>query len=122
MESVAEFFERYLDAWNDPVRLSAFYAEPFIAARMGAVRLNARTADTQRFFEEVLAKYREKGFSRAKQLSLDVVTLGVNSEFATVRWAYLGANEDALWEWVFSYNLYKLPDGRKILLQTLHDT
>lgn len=22
MESVAEFFERYLDAWNDPVRLS----------------------------------------------------------------------------------------------------
>ena len=70
MEPLTAFFDRYLDAWNDPARIAEFYAEPFIAARFGTIQLNATRADTQRFFQDVLAKYRSRGFSAARRLSL----------------------------------------------------
>jgi hypothetical protein len=53
---------------------------------------------------------------------LESQVLGANSVLATVRWAYKDASGKTLWEWTFSYNLYKSSGAWKILLQTLHDT
>ncbi|WP_439606266.1 hypothetical protein [Hydrogenophaga sp.] len=121
VELLPKFFERYLDAWNTPEQLQTFYAEPFIAARLGQTQLNETRVDTQRFFDNVLAKYRSRGFASAKLLSFSERPLGVNSALATVRWAYQDHGGDTIWTWTFSYNLYVL-DGRwQIILQTLHD-
>jgi hypothetical protein len=121
VESLSDFFERYLDAWNAPERLAAFYAEPFIAARSGTTQLNETRLHTRRFFDDVLAKYRSRGFASARRLSLEAIPLGANSALATVGWAYEDRNGDTLWTWTFSYNLYVL-DGRwQVVLQTLHD-
>jgi hypothetical protein len=54
-------------------------------------------------------------------LSLDSHPIGSNSTIATVRWKYTDTAGKSLWEWTFSYNLYKTNGKWKILLQTMHD-
>ena len=122
MEPVVAFFERYVDAWNDPARLQEFYAAPFIAARLGATKLNETRPETERFFQDVLAKYRSKGFSMARRLSFQSIPLGSNSVLATIAWAYEDQAGSTLWEWTFSYNLYVVDRRWQIVLQTLHDS
>jgi hypothetical protein len=121
-EDLRKFFDAYNASFTQgPSAIADFYHEPCITARMGVARPNATRKDTEAFFGPVLDKYRAQGFSGADILSLESQPLGVNSVLATVRWAYKDASGKTLWEWTFSYNLYKSSGAWKILLQTMHD-
>jgi hypothetical protein len=124
---VSDDLRKFFDAYNasfaqGPSTIADFYHEPCITARMGAARSNATRKDTAAFFAPVLDKYRAQGFARGDILSLESQPLGVNSVLATVRWAYKDASGKPLWEWTFSYNLYRSNGAWKILLQTMHDS
>jgi len=121
-EDVKQFFEAYRDAFSrEPRAVAEFYSAPCLIARMGSVRLNATREDVESLFADIDAKYRSRGFTHAAILAQDIQQLGANSVLATVHWAYMGAQDQTLWEAIFSYNLYKCEDGLKILLLTLHD-
>ena len=116
-------FEAYRDAFSrGPRAIAEFYSAPCLIARMGSVRLNATREDIESLFVDLDAKYRAKGFTHAPILAQDMQQLGANSVFATVHWAYKGAQDQTLWEATFSYNLYRSGDGLRILLLTLHDS
>jgi hypothetical protein len=116
------FFEAYGDSFTQgPAAIAAFYAEPCITARAGSVRLNATRQDSEAFFAGVDKTYRERGFRQGAILFLIEQSLGANSAIATIQWAYRDAAGKTLWESTFSYNVYRLGGGWKILLQTMHD-
>lgn len=116
------FFDGYNASFGKgPSDIANFYFEPCITARMGNARLNATKADTESFFGQVLEKYRSQGFHHGNIVSFDSKPIGTNSAIVTIRWAYKGSNDKTLWEWVFSYNMYKSGGAWKILLQTMHD-
>ena len=116
------FFESYGDAFlRSPADIADFYAAPCITARQGQVRLNATRADVEAFFTDVLAGYRALGGAGGEIKTLASTPLGTSSIAATVKWAYNDSSGSVLWEWTFTYNLYRGRDGWKILLQTLHD-
>jgi hypothetical protein len=120
-----KWFDKYNAAFyvpKAPEAVAALYHEPCINARMGAVRLNRTRQDTADFFQQVIAKYRAQGWHAAEMVSMETRTLGTNSAQATIRWAYKNAENQTLWEWTFTYNLYKANGEWKILLQTLHDS
>jgi len=117
-----QWFMKYNDAFpKGPAAVAEFYYEPCINARMG-VRLNRTRQDTATFFQQVIAKYRAQGWHHGEIVSMETRNLGSNSVQATVRWAYKNAENQALWEWTFTYNLYKANGDWKILLQTLHES
>ena len=123
-DDVKEFFEAYAASFrNGPSAVAEFYHEPCITARMGATRLNLTRRDTEEFFGKVLETYRSKGWAdgAGAMLSLDSHSIGTSSAIATVRWVYNDTAGKSLWEWTFSYNLYKSDGQWKILLQTMHD-
>lgn len=121
-DDVREFFEAYGESFrNGPSAIAEFYHEPCITARMGATRLNLSRRDTEEFFVKVLETYRSKGWADGAMLSLDSHPIGSNGIIATVRWKYTDTAGKSLWEWTFSYNLYKSDGEWKILLQTMHD-
>jgi len=117
------FFDGYNASFGEgPSSIAEFYFEPCITARMGNVRLNATKADTEAFFSQVLDRYRSQGFHHGSILSFDSKLIGMNSALATIKWAYRDAGDKTLWEWTFSYNMYKSSGAWKILLQTMHDS
>lgn len=121
-DDVREFFESYGASFLvGPGAVAEFYHEPCITARIGVTQLNVTRRDTEKFFAKALEAYRSKGFADGAMLSLDSSTVGSNSTIATVRWVYKDKGGKPLWEWTFTYNLYR-SDGRwRILLQTMHD-
>jgi len=121
-DDVRKFFEAYGASFRvGPSAVAEFYHEPCITARMGATQLNVTRRDTEEFFAKALEAYRSKGFADGAMLSLDSRAAGSNSTIATARWVYKDNDGKPLWEWTFTYNLYK-SDGRwRILLQTMHD-
>jgi hypothetical protein len=122
-DDLRKFFQNYDVAFTKgPSNIAEFYYEPCITARMAAARLNITRKDTEAFFGPVLEKYRAQGFTRADIVSLESQPLGINSVLATIRWAYKDMSNNTLWEWTFSYNLYKSNGAWKILLQTMHDS
>jgi len=122
-DDLRKFFDAYNASFTkDPSTIAEFYHEPCITARMAVARLNVARKDTEAFFGPVLEKYRAQGFAGGDIVSLESQPLGVNSVLATVRWAYKDTSGKTLWEWTFSYNLYKSNGAWKILLQTMHDS
>ena len=116
------FFDQYNDGFvMGERRIADFFAVPCLTARGGVVTLNASRAALVANFAEVFQRYRDRGAVRGRILSLDGFEAGLNSDIATVRWAYLDDAGDPLWESMFTYNLYRFPDGTKIVLQTQHD-
>lgn len=118
---------RFFDAYNasfleGPEAVAQFYSAPGITARMGVPNLNVTRQDTINFFGPVLERYRSRGWAYGEILNLEHRALGINSILATVRWAYKDKGGNTLWEWTFSYNLYKRDGEWKILLQTMHDS
>lgn len=91
-------------------------------SKNGYAHLNATRADTEAFFGQVLEKYRAQRFHHGGILIFDSEAIGTNSAFVTIKWAYKDSNDKTLWEWTFSYNMYKSAGQWKILLQTLHDS
>jgi hypothetical protein len=117
------FFNSYNASFGKgPSSIATFYFEPCITARMGHTRLNATQADTEAFFSQVLDKYRSQGFHHGSILSFDSKPIGMNSAIVTIKWAYKDTSDKTLWEWTFSYNMYKSTGAWKILLQTMHDS
>ena len=122
-DDLRKFFQTYDVAFTrGPSTIAEFYYEPCITARTAVARLNVTRKDTEAFFGPVLEKYRAQGFARADIVSLESQPLGINSVLATIRWAYKDTSDKTLWEWTFSYNLYKSNGAWKILLQTMHDS
>ena len=122
MNEIEQFFDAYAAAFEQgPAAIAQTYHAPCITARMGVSTLNATRQDLERFFASVLEKYRAMGWAGGERLSLESQPLGANSAFATVRWAYKDTSGRTLWEWTFSYNLYRSEGAWKILLQTMHD-
>ena len=126
-EKMDDEIRRFFDAYNasfleSPEAVAKFYNEPCVTARMGVPNLNPTRQDTINFFGPVLERYRSRGWAYGEILSLEHRALGINSILATVRWAYKNKDGNTLWEWTFSYNLYKSEGGWKILLQTMHDS
>ena len=122
MSDLRAFFDAYGESFTKgAAAIAAFYAEPCMTARAGSVRLNATRRDTETFFAGVDASYRERGFRQGAIVFLIEQSLGANSAIATIQWAYQDAGGGTLWESTFSYNVYKLDGGWKILLQTMHD-
>lgn len=103
------------------VEIAAFYNAPCMTARQGTVHLNATRQEVQAFFAQVLRHYRAQGSTQGEMRSFESVSLGAHSAAATITWSYKSATGQALWESTFTYNLYKGPEGWKILLQTMHD-
>ena len=119
---VKQFFESYGASFLiGPNAVAEFYHEPCITARMGATHLNVTRRDTEEFFAKALEAYRAKGFAGGAMLSLDSRAIGSNSAIATVRWVYEDTAGKPLWEWTFTYNLYRSDGKWRILLQTMHD-
>ena len=124
---MSEEIRRFFDAYNEsfekgPGSIAYFYHEPCVTARMGSPTLNPTRKDCETFFASVLEKYEARGWTRGEILKLESQPLGVNSILATILWAYKDKAGKTLWEWTFSYNLYKSNGEWKILLQTLHDS
>ena len=116
------FFDEYGASFlKTEAEVADFYNVPCVTARQGAIRLNATRQDIEAFFGQVLRGYREQGNTQGEIRSFNWSQLGANSVAATIRWAYKNAVGAVLWEWTFTYNLYKGSDGWKILLQTMHD-
>jgi len=116
----------FLDAYRNsfargPAAIASFYAEPCVTARSGLVKVNPSRADTIAVFSEVDKQYRARGFTHADYHLLVARDLGANAALATARWAYKSADEQVIWRTVFTYNLYRMAEGWKILLQTMHD-
>jgi hypothetical protein len=123
MSEIRQFFDAYIASFEQgPAAIAHLYHAPCITARMGVPTLNATRKDVELFFAAVLQKYRAMGWAGGDMVSLDSQPLGINSTLATVRWAYKDTSGNTLWEWTFSYNLYRCEGGWKILLQTLHDS
>jgi len=123
MSEIRQFFDAYNASFEQgPAAIAQMYHAPCITARMGVPTLNATRKDVEVFFASVLEKYRAMGWASGEMVSLDSQPLGVNSTLATVRWAYKDTSGKTLWEWTFSYNLYKSARAWKILLQTMHDS
>jgi hypothetical protein len=123
VSDLREFFEAYGASFRSgPSAVASFYHEPCITARMGSTHLNLTRGDTEAFFAKAMEAYRSKGQAGGAMLSMDSHPMGKNSAIATVRWAYKDIEGKTLWEWTFSYNLYRSGGGWKILLQTMHDT
>jgi hypothetical protein len=121
-DDVTKFIHAYGDAFRlGPSAIADFYSEPCVAVRTGVVRVNQTRDDTERFFTEIDASYRARGFTYGEPLAIDVQPLGANSALATVQWAYNGACAELLWKATFSYNLYRRDGTWKILVQTMHD-
>ena len=122
-EDVTTFIDTYRAALGQgPRAIAAFYAEPCVTARLGVPRLNATRRDTERFFTDLDAAYRARGFTHADVFTMDVHPLGSRSALVTVQWAYKGACDELLWKTTFSYNLYRFDGVWKILVQTMHDS
>ncbi len=122
-DEIRQFFNAYNASFEKgPEAIAEFYSAPCITARMGVPNLNVTREDTARFFGPVLEKYRARGWAYGEILNLEHHPLGVNSTLATVRWAYKDKAGNTMWEWTFSYNLYKREGSWKILLQTMHDS
>lgn len=122
-DEVRRFFDAYNASFPQGAEAVAqFYSAPCITARMGQPNLNLTRQDTISFFGPVLERYRGRGWAYGEILDLEHRALGVNSILATVRWAYKDKGGNTLWEWTFSYNLYKRDGEWKILLQTMHDS
>jgi hypothetical protein len=122
MIEIRQFFDEYSAAFYiTPAAIAEFYSAPCITARMGTAALSTTRQDTAAFFASVLEKYRGMGWTRGEIMKLESWPLGVNSVLATVRWAYQDDAGKTLWEWTFSYNLYRIEGTWKILLQTKHD-
>ena len=85
------------------------------------MRINTTHADTTALFGEVDRQYRARGYTHADYEVLESRSLGANSVFATIRWAYSDAAGATIWQTTFAYNLYKRDNAWKILLQTMHD-
>ena len=116
------FFDAYGAAFaHTETEIATFYAAPCMTARQGAVRLHATRADVERFFGAVLDQYRSQGISQGDLRSFTWQPLGANACAATIAWAYRNAAGDMLFEWTFTYTLYRGAEGWKILLQTMHD-
>jgi hypothetical protein len=121
-DDVRQFFESYGASFLiGPSAVAEFYHEPCITARMGATHLNVTRRNTEEFFVKALEAYRSKGFADGAMLSLDSRAIGSNSAIATVRWVYKDTAGKPLWEWTFTYNLYRSDGQWRILLQTMHD-
>lgn len=122
MNEIRRFFDDYNAAFGrTSADIAEFYAAPCITARVGTATLNTTREDTAVFFASVLEKYRAMGCTRGEVVNLESQPLGVNSTLATVRWAYKDDAGKSLWEWTFSYNLFRVDGAWKILLQTMHD-
>jgi ketosteroid isomerase-like protein len=122
-DEAKRFIEDYRDAFSRGARaIAEFYAEPCVTARMGIVRVNPTRNDIELLFAEVDRNYRSRGFTHGEILGMEIHPLGSNSAFATVWWAYKGADAKTLWETTFSYNLYRRDGIWKILVQTMHDS
>ena len=122
-EEIREFFEAYNKSFEQsPAEIAKFYHEPCITARMGTANLNVRRADAEAFFAAALEKYRARGWVRGEIKSVRSERFGQNSALAVVDWAYKDKENKTIWEWTFSYNLYRQDGGWKIILQTLHDS
>lgn len=104
------------------VEIAAFYGAPCMTARQGIVHLHATRPQVHAFFAEVLRRYRAQGSAQGEMRRFKSVPLGANSVAATITWAYKNTVGHILWESTFTYNLYKGPEGWKILLQTMHDS
>ena len=123
MNDIRQFFDAYAAAFYEgPAAIAQHYHAPCITARMGTPTLHVTRQEVETFFASALAKYRAMGWSRGQLMSLESQTLGINSTLATVRWAYQDDGGKTLWEWSFSYNLYRSEGAWKILLQTMHDS
>jgi len=123
MSEIRQFFDAYNAAFDEgPTSIAQHYHAPCITARTGIPTLNATRQDVEGFFVSVLKKYRALGWDRGQLMSLESQALGINSTLATVRWSFQDNSGNALWEWTFSYNLYRSGAGWKILLQTMHDS
>ena len=117
------FFDGYNASFGKgPSSIANFYFEHCITARIGNVRLNATKANTEAFFSQVLQRYHSQGFHHGSISSFDSRPIGINSVIVTIKWAYKDSNDKTLWEWTFSYNMYKSGGAWKILLQTMHDS
>jgi hypothetical protein len=92
-----------------------------MAARNGAIRVNASHAETTAQFVGVHRQYEARGFTHADYDVLDVRSAGANSVVATVRWAYKNAANATIWKTTFTYNLYRRDGALKILIHTMHD-
>jgi len=116
------FFEAYGNSFpKGAAAVAAFYSVPCVTARSGIVRVHHSNADITALFAEVDKQYRDRGYTHAVRVSFDWRSLGAHSVLATIRWAYKGAEEEAIWETTFSYNLYRRNGIWKILVQTMHD-
>lgn len=119
---VRSFFTAYGAAFLETEdAIAAFYGAPCMTARQGVVHLNPTPGDVHAFFGAVLRQYRAQGCTQGEMRRLEWMPLGANSVAATITWAYKNAADRMLWESTFTYQLYKGPDGWKILLQTMHD-
>ena len=122
MSDIRQFFDAYSAAFDEgPAAIAQHYHAPCITARMGIPTLNVTRHEVEGFFASVLEKHRAMGCARGQLVSLESQALGINSTLATVRWAYQDDSGKTLWEWTFSYNLYKSDGVWRILLQTMHD-
>lgn len=119
---VRSFFTAYGDAFLETEdAIATFYGVPCMTAREGVLHLNSTPGDVHAFFAEVLRQYRSHGCTKGEMRRLESTPLGANSVAVTITWAYKDATDRVLWESTFTYQLYKGPDGWKIILQTMHD-
>jgi len=103
------------------VEIAAFYQVPCVTARQGTVHLSATRPEVHTFFANVLRHYRAQGSTQGEMRRFEWASLGANAVAATITWAYKNPTGQTLWESTFTYNLYRGPEGWKILLQTMHD-
>lgn len=116
------FFDAYGASFSETeAEIAEFYNAPCMTARQGQVRLNVTRGDVQAFFGAVLQQYRAQGISQGGMRAFQFVALGANAIAATITWAYQDPQGEVLFEWTFTYELYRGAEGWKILVQTMHD-
>lgn len=122
-----QFFQNFIAAYgrawdnNDLQTILDYYHTPCFIFKGGRLYDNASAETKRRYFEDILADYRQQQAIRAEIPHFEVKTLGDNSALITVRWFGKRADGVVAFDYLDSYLLIRLDGQWKILGDTVYD-
>lgn len=122
-QALHAFFESFCQDFSsfDGALIAQRYATPYLALNAdGVIRHFATPAETARYFQRHLDRYRAQNCRSCTCEALASVALGEQSCLASVTWRLHAESGAVLSTWRESYNLHQSPKGLLIYASTDH--
>jgi hypothetical protein len=122
---VKTFFDDFVAVFRtfDGPRIAERYAVPYLAMHAdGTTSLFTSTDAIGAYFQRIVDDYRQRGCTRCRYRSLEVVEIGRVAALGTVTWELLRGDDSVLASWRESYNLAPAGDTLKAFVSVDHPT